>query len=271
VFTVVSGKYSGEKFGRLISDDGLTANLFHRGEQAYKVFNCDFDKADVFKEAYIMSCIERLGLNATRVERVFCEGEHWIIEMNYIKDPVMLESLINAISADDMAEVDRLIQEMASLQHKINTTKAYGLPSYKTYAADVIANNPSLTGEQVEKTLAYLGTLPEGNGIVHGDYHPINIMYDRCDEGKLTVIDWLQAGAGVLGCDAARTYLNLRYPPIPELRREGLELHQRYLDAYIRLSGLSFEALEVWFPVFAALMIGGRDSEFSGAMVQYLL
>lgn len=268
MFTNVSGKYNGEKFGRLISDDGLTANLFHSGTQAFKVFNADFDKADVFKEAYIMSCIERLGLDTTRVARVFCEGGHWIIEMNYIAGPVMLESLIQAITGNDMAEVDRLIDEMAALQHRINTTKAYGLPCYKNYAADAIANNPALTPAQVKRTLAYLGKLPDGDGIVHGDFHPINIMYD---DGKPTVIDWFQAGAGATGCDAARTYLNLRYPPVPELQREGVALHKRYLDAYIRQSGLCFGDLEIWFPVFAALTIGGRDPEFSKAMVQYLL
>lgn len=58
-----------------------------------------------------------------------------------------------------------------------------------------------------------LGTLPDGDRLCHGDYHPGNVLTAG---DRATVIDWGAASRGVPEADHARTLLLLRWAePLP--------------------------------------------------------
>ena len=265
MYTDVLGKYTGDKFGRLINDDGLSANLFHNGCHAFKVFNLGYGKSEVYAEAYAMSCVEQQGLPAAKVYQVLYEDGHWVIEMEYLRGPAMMDRVIAAAEAGDTAALDTEMNMLARLQHMVHSTGGGRLPSVKNALCDILRQKEALTEDQRKNVLDRLDALPDGDRVVHGDFQPFNILYDG---GRPVIIDWATAGAGVPACDVARTWLNFSLPPVPALQR--LEMNNRYFRAYQRESGMSFAEIQPWFPVMAGLSVG-RDPVFTAHMQQYLL
>lgn len=266
MYTQVSGKYTGTKFGSLVSDNGLSANLFYNGHYAFKVFNRSYKKSEVYGEAYAMAQAEAAGLPTPRIFQLLCEDGHWAIEMEYINGPVMIDRMINAIEEGRMDVLDQEFAALARLQARVHSTSAMGMPRVKDLLANELRSKQALTATQRELLLACLKTLPDGNCVVHGDFQPLNVLYNG-DEPM--VIDWATAGAGVPACDVARTWLNLSFPPIPILQRPGLELNGRYFRAYQRETGMEFAQIESWLPVMAGLSVG-RDPAFTAHMQQFI-
>lgn len=247
--------------------EGLTSRVLTDGKRVCKVFNNDVHKDDVFREAYLMALVEQVGIASPRVLQVSSIDGNWVLEMNLVRGEIMLTPLMEALESDDYQEVCRLIRQLASLQVRINRTKAHGFPKYKDFAINLIRNNPALDSEQRVKQVEYINSLPAGDCVIHGDFHPINIIIE--EDGSEVVIDWRDVGSGVAACDAARTYLNLSAPPLPILK--GHKLHEIYIDAYTAMSGVAEKDISDWFPVHAAKSLGGRDPLFSAQMEKYLL
>lgn len=264
MYTDVAGKYNGTAFGRLISDDGLSANLFYDGHHAYKVFNQGYSKSEAYAEAYAMARVEQLGIPTARVHQVLHAEGHWVLEMDFVQGPVMMDRVLEAAESGDMAALEAELTTLARLQARIHRADAAGLPGIKDTLRHILRQKEALTEPQREAVLAHLATLPEGTKVIHGDFQPFNVLYNG--EQPL-VIDWATAGAGVPACDVARTWLNFSLPPVPVLQR--LELHHRYFRAYSRETGMELGDIEPWFSVMAALSVG-RDGVFTAHMQQYL-
>jgi len=83
------------------------------------------------------------------------------------------------------------------------------------------------------RALAALDMLPDGAQLLHGDFHPGNVIVT--DEGA-QVIDWPNAAAGDPDADIARTLLTLRIgePPegTPALVRALIGIGRRVMTAF---------------------------------------
>ena len=266
--TAVSGKYQGTHFGVLISDNGLTANLYLKDGKAYKVFNTTAKKSDVYKEAYLTAFIESTGIPAAAVHSVRKEDGHWVLEMDYVDGKLMLMELVRAVEQKDYARAGKLLDDLASIQYSFHQIEANDLPDYRTGIVGKLRSNPVLSPEQVSRLIARLNTLPGGNALLHGDYHPGNIIYLG---SQPVVLDWFTAGAGNPACDVARTYLKMLHAPVPWGTGDALHGPDRYLNTYCSLSGLSREDVAGWFPIVAGMCCNGIDKVFNQNMLQYLL
>jgi aminoglycoside phosphotransferase (APT) family kinase protein len=114
-----------------------------------------------------------------------------------------------------------------------------------------------------------LRTLPSGDRLCHGDFHPANIL------GTLkspVIIDWGDASRGAPAADVARTLLLLRMgelPPNTSAPMRGLTaigrglLTSRYQSVYRRQSGEHLARLDDWvFVRAAARFYEGIEVEF---------
>ena len=265
MYTEVAGKYTGTAFGRLVSDNGLSANLFYDGNHAFKVFNSGYSKSEVYAEAYGMARVEHLGLPAAKVYQVLWAEGRWVIEMDYVCGPTMMDRVLAAAERGDIKTIEAELAVLARLQARVHRAAAEGLPVMKDTLRHLVSRKEDLSDAQRTLVLEHLAVLPEGEQVVHGDFQPFNVLYNG---GEPVIIDWATAGAGVPACDVARTWLNFSRPPIPALQK--LALHDRYFSAYSRETGMRFEEIEPWLPVMAALSVG-RDPVFTAHMQQYLL
>ena len=115
---------------------------------------------------------------------------------------------------------------------------------------------------------ARLDSLPDGDRLCHGDFHPGNVIDGRAGH---IVIDWTAAARGDPAADVAQTRLLLLRGELPEdappvarrLDRVGRRLlYTAYRRGYHRVSPLDPALLDRWEPVCAAARLAaGIDAE----------
>ena len=105
--------------------------------------------------------------------------------------------------------------------------------------------------------LAQVEQLPQANQLVHGDYHPANLVL--ASRGPV-VIDWAQATRGVPAADVARTELLLRFGGRQQDHASalaGVITSWWYRRCYAEYSGLSNAEIDAWrLPVAVAWQRG---------------
>jgi Ser/Thr protein kinase RdoA (MazF antagonist) len=145
---------------------------------------------------------------------------------------------------------------LAELQVEISRKSIPGLPAYKGQLQDAIQKTRYLTEDLRNKCLNVLESLPNGQTVCHGDYHPHNVLLTS--SGPL-VIDWMTACSGSPWADVARTSLLLTIGPkgagkqVSPLIRTAIWLyHRRYLSCYLALTPDRNNELKRWSPIIAA-------------------
>lgn len=85
------------------------------------------------------------------------------------------------------------------------------------------------SGNLIEEILA----LPDGNTVLHGDYHPGNIMITA--QGELVVIDLLNMSCGPREYDVARTFFLLENETWQDKYLEGMGHTKQELEQYLKI------------------------------------
>jgi aminoglycoside phosphotransferase (APT) family kinase protein len=125
----------------------------------------------------------------------------------------------------------------------------------------------------MDRIFRYIDELPGGSAICHGDLHPKNLF--NTQRGYIA-IDWADVYCGNPASDVARTALILAAPHTPA--NAGLLMRiimkwlkktilDNYLAEYIRLTGMSFDAINSWLLPVAA----GRLKEDISGERQWLM
>jgi aminoglycoside phosphotransferase (APT) family kinase protein len=127
-----------------------------------------------------------------------------------------------------------------------------------------------------ELALATLTRLPDGDRVLHGDFHPGNVLVTTTGP---VVIDWTNAARGDAAADVARTQLMLRLgavpPGTPALIRMGDRFGRRgfltlYRRAYRRHRIVDENAVARWEIVRAADRLAEGIEEEEASLVGFL-
>ena len=159
-------------------------------------------------------------------ERVEHEGRTGIV-YERIDGPLLLDSLRDG-SASSAQVADRLAGLHARL-HAVRIPPESTLPRLRDWIRRWLAR---LTDDVRERGERELERLPDEEGLCHGDLHPGNVIVSGA---RLVVVDWVNASAGPLALDVARSYVLLAWQGAK--RRDGayqaarLELAERYREA----------------------------------------
>ena len=151
---------------------------------------------------------------------------------------------------------------LADLQVQFHQLSIPGLYSYHVALEHTIRRAPHLTEAMRVKVLELLKTLPDGNIICHGDFHPGNVILSA--QGPI-VIDWMTAASGSPWADVARTCMILHVGPkaagrqLSQIARLFINLYyERYLKHYKALHSDTQNELRRWLPVIAAARLDER-------------
>ncbi|WP_332690805.1 phosphotransferase family protein [Devosia sp.] len=215
---------------------GLVAEVFEWGTDAIKLYQPGRGKEQVFREAATLAMLEHGPLPVPRVRGVLETNGRWGVVMSRAPGrPIAAEML------EHPGDARAMLDEVVRLQLRIHSEPGLLLPRLRDRLRGAIARARQLSADEIGATLQLVESLPDGDRLCHGDFHPFNVM--GTPEAPM-IIDWLDATQGAPEADACRSYLLLLHN-VPDVAAT-------YLDAYVRLSGRAREAVLAWLPVLAA-------------------
>ncbi len=258
--------------GKLIGQ-GRTALIYARGEdQVLKLYEPCTTLAKVEYEAELCRCINKAGIPSPAVEGfIEVEGQPGII-FERICGPTMLE-----FATKKPWRIFKAARQFAELQAEMHSRPGSGLPSQTEKIKTRLEGVSLLAPRTRAKLTALLESLPAGEAVCHGDYHPDNLLMSP--RGPV-IIDWLDATAGHPLYDVARTsYLLLKaaLPPGTGFRRRLVitvfrrVFHRLYLRRYRQLKPFSEKDFADWTRLVAAVRLDegiGQEEKQLLAIIQ---
>lgn len=225
-----------------------TAKTIYRdGDNAIKVFDQDFSKADILNEALNQVRIEETGLNVPAVREVTTFDGKWAIVSDYIAGKTLQQLM------DEQPEkFDEYLELFVDLQMEIHSRKAPMLNKLKDKM------NRKISQSNLDATTRYelhtrLESMPKHTKVCHGDYNPGNII--MTDDGKLYILDWSHATQGNASADVARTYLLFWLSG-------NIDAAEKYMDLFCKKSDTAKQYIQKWLPIVAASqLVKGKPSE----------
>jgi aminoglycoside phosphotransferase (APT) family kinase protein len=240
---------------------GRTAEVFAYGEDAVaKVLLPEFDAAALSHEADIAEVVAGAGVpTPAPLGRIEFDGRPGLL-LERVEGEVMVDRM-TAHPLRSHREADLL----GRLHAKIHASPGTGLTPIAERLADRIDQTGGLLAYSMREAAKHrLRALDRGDRVLHGDFHPGNVLV-----GERTVaIDWVDAASGPPEPDVVRTLWLLSLAAVPpEMRRPGIgfivnRARHRYQAAYEEITGLERARLAPWrLPVLAARLAEGIEHE----------
>jgi aminoglycoside phosphotransferase (APT) family kinase protein len=250
---------------------GRTAEIFAwdggDGAQVLKLFREGWGLDAAAHEAEVARVIYDSGAPAPRVYDVREVGNRGGVIYERIAGPSLLNVLLTR-----PWRLPRVARTLAESHVAIHARAAPELPELRAMLARRIHAATPLPPTDRDAALRALDVVPDGTALLHGDYHPDNVLLAA--RGPL-VIDWENAACGDPLADVARTLLLLDAgyiyagPAATRAMRRAFiaALRGWYLRCYRQLRPYNPATLAAWdLPVTAA-----RLSEGIGPEEVYLL
>ncbi len=221
---------------------GNTAKIYLYEGKIVKVFNDYLPVTESLYEANKQSLAYSHGLNVPKVLDVTeIDGKQAII-MEYIKGRT-----IGEILSENMDQAEYFINVSIDIQQKIHMVVADSLEPMFEKLRRKIEITTNLEERHKSLLIQKLNAMTFDNKLCHGDFHLFNLIFS--DNGKVTIIDWVDSSAGDIRADIYRTYLLYS--------QFSVKLAEMYFRLYLEKSGLSKEEIFQWAPIIA----GARLSE----------
>lgn len=132
-------------------------------------------------------------------EVVNIEGRHGVV-VKELNGKTLL-----ALANEDEMYLPQICELMANLHLDIHEKTTDKMRSYKDVVCMTLSS-PTLdflTDDQKHKIIQYINSLPDGDSVLHLDFHPDNIIYN--DDKHTSAIDWATGAKGDRAADVATT------------------------------------------------------------------
>lgn len=246
---------------------GRTAEVYPVGERMVaKVLLPGFDGRSLEIEARKTQAAHDAGVKAPGTHGAHALGGR----VGYLFDRIDGQVMLDVLRSRPWAYRAHA-SLLARLHAEMHGRRTARLPSVKELLAAKIDAAVPLDEATRRFAKDRLLALDDDDAVLHGDYHPGNVMVAP---GGPVVIDWLDAARGAPAADVARSLWLMSPAGIPAgtpqravLVRFLALFRRRYLRTYRSATALDSEALNAWrVPVLA-----GRLSEGIGHEVGPLL
>ncbi len=237
--------------GRLIGR-GRRADIFEFGEgRVLKLLKPSPSLDAVRNEARNMELARAAGLPVPRVFEVTeVDGRPGIV-YEHIKG-VSMDRCIKAA----LWRTAEFARRMADLHVRVHRAVIPGIRDVKQRLWSKVLRS-GCSEEVREQLLHRLDALPDGNTLLHFDFHPLNLVLSG---SEIYIIDWDNMCAGDPIADMARTCLisflsENHFRPGPErtlVRYLSRVMRDTYVKRYTEVSGVDTRSLSQWLSVLAA-------------------
>ena len=165
--------------------------------------------AKAYRPGYARSAVEaefhhaceahRLGVPTPRPETIVEMQGRWAIVMERVEGPTLFHQV-----ASGAIQPAQAAQAFFDLQAAIHRCAAAAFPPFEARLAVKIRHARGVPEALTARAFAALQSLPGGEALCHGDFHPANVVL--AEDGP-RVLDWLDAARGPLAADVARSLL----------------------------------------------------------------
>ena len=237
---------------------GRTADVYDWDEgHILKLFHNWFEFQNIEYEFNIARAVHTSGVQSPAVkELVQVQGRNGLIY-----ERVAGESMLDMFQRKpwNMFAYARILAQLHIQMHKC-VFNADGIPAQRKRLQNKINHADALSTSLKDSLLNTLQSLPEGDRVCHGDFHPANVLISG---HNARVIDWMDASRGNPLADVARTSIILlgaaesEEIPNPFIKILVKIFHSIYLSHYFRLRPGGEDEYHRWLPIIA----GARLSE----------
>lgn len=234
------------KYERILAERPNKA-IYKDGENALKVFDSDFSKADILNEALNQARVEETGLNIPALNEVTTVDGQWVISTEFIEGKTLAQ-----LMQENPDKEDEYLNLFVDLQIRMNKETVPLLNKLKDKM------NRKISESSYDATTRYelhtrLESMPKHTKLCHGDFNPSNIILTS--DGTPYILDWSHATQGNASADAARTYLLFCLDGKEELAN-------KYLDLFCQKSDTAKQYVQKWMPIVAASQsVKGKPEE----------
>ena len=229
--------------------EGATAKIYSNNGKAIKVYE-NANLSDIENEAKRQQFAFDANLPVPRVYAVYkLENNKIAFEMELINGQPLMHLQM------DKDERRNAVHTLVKLQCQVHKVKVDNLPRQADYWKEKIKRTQNLDCSLKEKILVLLDQMrDDSNQLCHGDFHPLNVLYDGGDHW---IIDWVDATVGNPLADACRTYLIFKQFIN---RSSGI-----YLKAFCKEANVRQEEVLAWLPIVAAARVdeGMNDKQIT--------
>lgn len=220
------------------------------GSRMLKVFKQPNVAGYEFRQA---SAAWRAGVTRQQPHEMTQEDGRDAIVYDYLEGRVLME-----VIGGDPAHILHYLAGIADCHADILRGTSDTLERYKDHLAYAIAHAPHLDEAHRARLLQALQDMPDGDHVLHGDLHPLNIIVSG---EELCAIDWMTGSKGDPAADIARSYFIIRYSVMRDdknfpgyLKRTLLSslLGSAYLNGVRKHTGITKRQVMRWIPFIAA-------------------
>jgi len=234
-----------------IIGEGATTKIYRDGNKAVKLY-VNALAGEAQNEADRQSFAYNAGLPVPAVFGIEKLNE---IETALYMEYIQGRTLIHA--GMDRESRNNAIRILAKLQCMVHSVDGAGMPKQKDRLIWKIEHNRYLDTQVKERLLDTVHRLDSGRtNLCHGDFHPLNILYDG---EKHWIIDWVDTTSGDALADACRTYLIFKQHLS---RSSGI-----YLTSFCKEAKVKKEDILAWLPVIAAARLSENLKEKERSML----
>jgi Ser/Thr protein kinase RdoA (MazF antagonist) len=244
---------------------GRTSEVYALGDgTAIKVYPPDEDPAAIAQEAAAATLIHHLGVPSVRcLGTGDLDGRPGIVFERLDGPNLARQAEQNPLRLPAMSRT------LADLHARVHAARTDALPDVRALAV-LMLDTPRLRTLDLatrERLRAYLEGLPDGDSVLHLDFHPQNVFQHA--DGPV-VIDWQAASRGAAAADVAMSVVLMRevelFPGTPPLMLALYAASRRlvlrfYLARYLATSGLTRAEVERWITCARILRLGLLDVE----------
>jgi hypothetical protein len=240
---------------------GRTADIYQwENGRVLKLFHEWFDLADILFEQKLGQQVHLSGLPVPAVgEILYVNGRNGLIY-----ERVIGQNMWEAVQKQPWLIIS-LARKTAQLQAWMHATPIQSdLPLQRHRLENKLKSAKSLPDHLRKDSLIALSTLPDGNSICHGDFHPGNILLSP---DRAVVIDWIDSSRGNPLADVARTSIIVlgaaRTSQIPHYLSKFIVrlFHLIYIRTYFQLRPGGGAEYRRWLPVIAAARLSENMPE----------
>ena len=231
---------------------GRTADVYAWEERyVLKLFHGWCDRASIECEARIARAVHAWGLPVPAVGDILEVNGNTGLVYERLDGPPLLEMLQR--KPWRLCEYAKRLAQLQVELHAVSVTAE--LPAQRQRLESRIRRAAALPADAHAGALAALASMPDGEQLCHGDFHPANILMTPQGE---RIIDWIDASRGNPLADVARTTIIILGSTQSEsslhpLRKVLIRIfHHTYLRHYFFLRSRGWEEYRYWLPIIAA-------------------